>query len=49
MANTNEDINEAARKILKEDEFKKRIEELVTEAVAQAVNRVNEAAETRIA
>ena len=43
------DVHEAAKKILNGEEFSLRLQELVTEAVAQAVNRVNEAAEARIA
>ncbi|KAF0305366.1 hypothetical protein FJT64_022994 [Amphibalanus amphitrite] len=43
------DIKEEAKKILSEFEFVQRLQDLVTEAVAQAINRVNEAAEARIA
>ena len=43
------DVHETAKKIMNEDEFTLRLQDLITEAVAQAVNRLNEAAEARIA
>ena len=42
------DLHAAVMTILKEDLFTARLLDLVTEAVAQAVNRVNDAAEPRI-
>ena len=43
------EIHAAVMALLKEDAFTKRLLDLITEAVAEAVNRVNEAAEARIA
>ena len=49
MADTQAELQVTVMKLLKEDSFTARLLELVTEAVAQAVNRVNEAAEARLA
>ena len=41
------DVHEAAKKILNGEEFSLRLQELVTETVAQVVNRVKEATKAR--